>query len=128
MLTNNELMIENSDKAMADFLQNKSAVSIALFEELAATFKAIGTVEFHAAKTMIAFSARINFAYVIQMGKDFIDIVLPFKQPYEDNLCFRKIKAVPGSDDYNHHLRIYLPEDLNEEVFSYLRMAYENGK
>ncbi|RQO71647.1 hypothetical protein DBR43_10370 [Pedobacter sp. KBW06] len=120
--------MEYSDKAIADFLQNKSAASIALFEALVAAFKEIGPVEFHAAKTMIAFSAKINFAYVIQMGKDFIDIVLPFKQPYEDNLCFRKIKAVPGSDDYNHHLRIYLPEDLNEEVLSYLRMAYEKGK
>jgi predicted transport protein len=121
-------MMEHSDKAIADFLQNKSAASMVLFDKLVATFKEIGPVEFHAAKTMIAFSSRINFAYVIQMGKDFIDIVLPFKQPYEDNLCFRKIKAVPGSDDYNHHLRIYLPEDLNEEVVSYLRMAYENGK
>ncbi|NQX42950.1 hypothetical protein SAMN05421820_113205 [Pedobacter steynii] len=120
--------MEHSDQAIADFLQNKSAASIALLDKLVATFKEIGAVEFHAAKTMIAFSARINFAYVIQMGKDFIDIVLPFKQPYEDNLCFRKIKAVPGSDDYNHHLRIYLPEDLNEEVVGYLRMAYENGK
>lgn len=120
--------MNHSDKATADFLQNKSATSIALLDKLVAIFKEIGAVEFHAAKTMIAFSARINFAYVIQMGKDFIDVVLPFKQPYEDNLCFRKIRAVPGSNDYNHHLRIYQPEDFNEEVVGYLRMAYENGK
>ncbi|SHH06676.1 DUF5655 domain-containing protein [Pedobacter caeni] len=118
----------HSDQKTADFLQNKSAASIALFDHLIMTFKSIGDVEYHAAKTMIAFSNRINFAYVIQMGKDFIDIVLPFKQPYEDNLCFRKIKPVPGSDDYNHHLRIYHMEDLNEEVTGYLKMAYENGK
>lgn len=120
--------MNQSDKATADFLQNKSATSIALFRQLTATLLKIGNVEYHAGKTMIAFSGRINFAYVIQMGKDFIDVVLPFKQPYEDNLCFRKIKAVPGSDDYNHHLRIYHPDDLNEEVISYLKIAYENGK
>lgn len=63
--------MDHSDKAITDFLQNKSTTSILLFEKLVATFNEIGAVEFYAAKTMIAFSSRINFAYIIQMGKDF---------------------------------------------------------
>ena len=115
------------DQLLKEFLAKKSAHSILLFEELNTAFQQIGKVSFHSTKTMIAFSARINFAYIIQMGKDFIDIVFPFKEVYEDNLCFRKIKQVPGSSDYNHHIRIYAKEDLNEEVKGYMRKAYENG-
>jgi len=76
---------------------------------------------------MIAFAADRKFAYVIQLGKNFIDVVFPFNQPYTDNLCFNKIKQVPGTNDYNHHLRIYLPQDINDEVRHYMRIAYQNG-
>ncbi len=119
--------MKDLDQTIKEFFLKKSAHSIALFEELNTAFQQIGDVKFHATKTMIAFSSRINFAYIIQMGKDFIDVVFPFKQVYEDNLCFRKIKQVPGSDDYNHHIRIYAKEDLNEEVRFYMKKAYENG-
>jgi len=34
---------------------------------------------------------------------------------------------VPGSDDYNHHFRMFFEEDINDEVRMYMRMAYENG-
>ncbi|ETZ20453.1 DUF5655 domain-containing protein [Pedobacter sp. V48] len=109
------------------FLQGKSSSSIELFNHFVSCYQQLGEVKFHATKTMIAFSSRINFAYVIQFSKNFIDVVFPFKQPYEDNMCFRKIKLVPGSDDYNHHLRIYYKEDINDEVLMYMSMAYKNG-
>lgn len=118
----------NENSGISSFLKNKSAHSIALFEGLLGSFQEIGDVNLHAAKTMISISNRVNFAYVIQIGKDFIDVVLPFKQGYEDNYCFRKIKKVPAGDDYNHHLRVYQLEDLNEEVRTFLKMAYENGR
>ena len=115
------------DSGISSFLQNKSAHSIALFEGLLHSFQEIGEVNLHAAKTMISIANRVNFAYIIQIGKDFIDVVLPFKQAYEGNYCFRKIKKVPAGDDYNHHLRIYQLEDLNEEVRTFLKIAYEKG-
>lgn len=118
----------NENSGISSFLKNKSAHSIALFEGFLGSFQEIGDVNLHAAKTMISISNRVNFAYVIQIGKDFIDVVLPFKQGYEDNYCFRKIKKVPAGDDYNHHLRVYQLEDLNEEVRTFLKMAYENGR
>ncbi|WP_162618694.1 hypothetical protein [Pedobacter yulinensis] len=42
--------------------------------------------------------------------------------------CFRKIAQVPGTSDYNHHLRLLSADDLNEEVRTYLQKAYANGK
>jgi hypothetical protein len=77
---------------------------------------------------MIALGARVNFAYIIQLGKNFIDVVFPFNEIYDDNLCFTKIKTVPGTNDHNHHFRMYFKDDINEEVKKYMRMAYERGK
>jgi hypothetical protein len=115
------------DKVLADFLQGKPDNTIELFNHLVMEYQQIGDIKIHPAKSMISFAARIRFAYVIQIGKAFIDVVFPFKQAYNDNLCFNKIKQVPGSDDYNHHLRIFFKEDINDEVRMYMKMAYQNG-
>ena len=116
-----------NEKELADFLNGKSAHTVGLFYHLVNEFQQIGEVTVHPTKSMISFAARIRFGYVIQLGKNFADVVLPFKQPYKDNLCFNKIKQVPGTDDYNHHLRIFAAEDINDEVRMYMRMAFEKG-
>lgn len=116
------------DRSVNSFLSGKSETSVFLFEHLMNSFESIGSIHLHATKSMIVISADSGFAYVIAMGKNFIDVVLPFKELFEDNLCFKKIARVPGTNDYNHHLRIMLPEDLNEEVLNYLKKAYANGK
>jgi len=115
------------DKELSDFLIGKSEHTIALFDHLVNEYLQIGEVKLHPTKSMISFTARIRFAYVIQLGKNFIDVVFPFKQAYDDNLCFNKIKPVPGSDDFNHHFRMYFKEDINDEVRMYMKMAYEKG-
>lgn len=116
------------DKELSDFLAGKTPHTVELFDRLVMEYKVINKdIKVHPAKTMISFSARTRFAYVIQLGKNFVDVVFPFKQLYVDNLCFNKIKPVPGSDDYNHHLRLYFIEDINDEVKKYMRLAYENG-
>jgi len=51
--------------------------------------------------------------------------VFPFKQPYEDNLCFQKVAQVPGQQQFNHHYRMLSVDDLNEEVLGFMRLAYE---
>ena len=77
---------------------------------------------------MLAIAADASFAYVIRLGKQHVDLVLPFSAPQHHNLCFHKIAQVPGTAQYNHHLRLLLPQDLNEEVFDYMKKAYANGK
>jgi hypothetical protein len=124
---NNNQVHSCLDKGLSDFLAGKSAHTVELFGHLVMEYKQIGDVRVPPAKSMISFAARTRFAYVIQLGKNFVDVVFPFKQPYADNLCFNKIKPVPGSDDYNHHLRLYFKEDLNDEVKMYMKMAYNNG-
>ena len=116
------------DKTVGDFLIGKSDVSLVLFDTLISKLEEFGPVKLHATKSMIVISAKIRFAYIINLGKTFIDVVLPFKALYEENLCFRKVALVPGSNDYNHHLRLMYSEDINQEVIHYLKKAYENGK
>ncbi|RYF22610.1 MAG: hypothetical protein EOO42_08530 [Flavobacteriales bacterium] len=99
-----------------------------LYDEIISTFENIGPINLSATKSMIVIAADVGVAYIIKLGKDFIDIVLPFGQPFTNNLCFRKIALVPGSTQYNHHLRIMLADDLNEEVIGYFKKAYANGK
>ena len=116
------------DKELADFLNGKSEYTVALFYHLVDEYRLIDSnIKVHPAKSMISFTARTRFAYVIQLGKNFVDVVFPFKQAHSDNLCFNKIKPVPASDDFNHHLRIFFNEDINDEVRKYMRLAYQNG-
>lgn len=116
------------DKTVGDFLIGKTETALQLFDCLIAKLEEIGPIKLHATKSMIVISADVKFAYIINLGKTFIDIVLPFKEPFDDNLCFRKIALVPGTNDYNHHLRLMFTEDINEEVFDYLKKAYAEGK
>lgn len=116
------------DQSVDDFLLGKSNLAIDLFELLISNFEQIGAIKIHATKSMIVISADKGFAYVINLGKNFVDVVFPFNESYEDNLCFRKIALVPGTNDYNHHLRIMYAEDFNDEVLAYMKKAYAKGK
>jgi hypothetical protein len=67
-----------------------------------------------------------RIAWITQLGKNFIHVVFPFKQPYPDNLCFQKIAQVPGdAHQFNHHFRMYNTEDVNDEVKKFMKMALE---
>ena len=115
------------DKELSDFLRGKTEHSLALFWHFADSFKRIGNVTIHPTKSMIAFAAKTRIAFVIRLGKNFIDIVFPFKEAYHDNLCFHKIAQVPGSNQFNHHFKMYYKDDINDEVKSFMKLAYALG-
>lgn len=112
------------------FLNGKSEFSISLFHHFIKEFKKVGNVEVLPAKTMIGIATpRKRIAYVTQFGKNFIHVVFPFEKPFPDNLCFQKIAQVPGDDkQFNHHFRMLLPEDVNDEVRKFMKLAFINGK
>ena len=119
----------SASKTLDDFLQGKSEQTIAIFHHFIKQFKAIGNVEVVPAKTMIGIAtSRRRIAYVTQLGKDFVHVVFPFKVAHGENLCFQKIAQVPGDvKQYNHHLRLFAKEDVNEEVMSFMRLAWREG-
>jgi hypothetical protein len=116
-------------RSAQDFLTGKSDHTIALFTHFVQQFGQIGAVTLHPAKTMIGIATpRKRIAWVTQLGKNFLHVVFPFEKPYPDNLCFIKIAQVPGvNKQFNHHLRMYAIEDVNEEVQKFMQMAYEAG-
>ncbi|MBI3136111.1 MAG: hypothetical protein HYZ14_15650 [Bacteroidetes bacterium] len=106
------------------FLAGKSAHTLMLFEHFTRCFEKIGPIVMEPTKTMIGISnEHRRIAWITQLGKNFIHVVFPFDQPYEDNLCFQKVGEVSGKQ-FNHHFRMLQTEDVNEEVLTFMKMAY----
>ncbi len=119
-----------NDKTLAPFLAGKSETAISLLRHFMERYQAIGTVELIPAKTMIGISnGQKRIAWITQLGKGFVHVVFPFERAYEDNLCFQKIAQVPGdARQFNHHFRMLLKEDVNDEVLKFMKLAYTGGK
>lgn len=105
-------------------LEGKTPVAIALFKAFVGAYRSLGAVELRPTKSMIALDAGKKILYLRYVGRDFIDIVFPFDQPYSDNLCFHKIAQVPDTNQFNHHFRMYAVDDLNEELMYFLRKTF----
>ena len=125
--TNNQSHSCN-DKTLNDFLKNRSEVAVSLFWHFVGRFRSIGQITIHPTKSMIAIAAATRIAYITRIGKDFIDVTFPFKQSYNDNLCFHKIAKVPGQQQFNHHFRMYRKEDVNKEVISYMKLTFKDNQ
>jgi len=111
---------------IAGFLEGKSAHTLALYHHFVNTFQQLAPVTLHPAKTMIGISnGHKRIAWITALGKNFIHVVFPFLQPYNDNLCFVKIAQVPGTHQYNHHFRMLLPEDVTDEVLAFMKLALQ---
>jgi hypothetical protein len=121
---NNNQQHSCGDKVLQDFLKGKTEHTISLFHYFIEQYNRIGKITVHPTKSMIALAAKKRMVYVTQLGKNFVHIVFPFDKPYHDNLCFQKIAQVPGSQQFNHHFRMFLKEDINEEVISFMKLAY----
>ena len=115
------------DKVLADFLTDRTPHTVSLFWHFVESYQRLGNVTVHPTKSMIAIASKTRIAYVIQLGKNFMDVVFPFDKAYPDNLCFRKIAQVPGKQQFNHHFRMMSKQDLNAEVKEFMKLAYRQG-
>jgi hypothetical protein len=105
----------------------KSGHALMLFDHFIAELQVIGPVSIHPHKTMVSIAnLHKPVAYITQAGKSFIHVVFPFRQRYDDNLCFQRIQEVPGRHTVYQHLRILNKGDINDEVRKFMRVAY-NG-
>lgn len=113
---------------LSAFLTGKSAHTLMLFNHFVSEFSKVGNITLHPAKTMIGIAnAHKRIAWITQLGKNFVHVVFPLKKAYPDNLCFQKIAPVPGNpNQFNHHFRMLSPEDVNDEVLHFMRIAYDS--
>jgi|SRR5215217_5081728 len=115
-----------SGPTIESFLEGKSAQTLTLFHHFVDTFQTLAPITLHPAKTMIGISnGERRVAWITMLGKNFVHVVFPFSESYEDNLCFIKIAQVPGTTQYNHHFRMYASDDVNEEVLQFMKRALE---
>ena len=113
--------------SLSKFLNGKSEQTLMLFSHFLNEFEKIGPVTLHPAKTMIGIAnPHKRIVYITQLGKNFIHVVFPFREHYEDNFCFNKIAQVPGDMQFNHHFRMLQNEDVNEEVIKFMKLAYSS--
>jgi hypothetical protein len=118
-------MTPGEELHLSEFLSGKSEHTLSLFHHFISRFQEIGHITVEPTKTMIGISnSHKRIAWVTQLGKNFIHVVLPFKKEYPDNLCFTKMAQVPGQNQFNHHFRMNLIDDLNDEVLNFMRLAY----
>jgi hypothetical protein len=111
---------------ISQFLVGKSQHTISLYYHFVNEYERLGQISVEATKTMIGISnGHKRIAWVTQLGKNFIHVVFPLREPHYDNLCFQKVAQVPGSSQFNHHLRVLNVEDINDEVIKFMRIAYE---
>ncbi len=116
---------------LTEFTLGKSEHALMLFDYFIITFRGVGTdITLYPTKSMIGIAtSKRRIAWITQLGKNFIHVVFPFTEPHEDNLCFQKIAQVPGDmHQFNHHFRMYLQEDVNEEVIEFMKLAYMEGR
>jgi hypothetical protein len=112
---------------LSDFLNGKSEQTLMLFHHFINEFQKVGQVTVNPAKTMIGIAnSHKRVAWITALGKNFIHVVFPFKQPYPENLCFQKIAQVPGDTQFNHHFRMLQKEDVNDEVLDFMKLAYND--
>ena len=117
-------MSTSENSSIARFLSGKSEHTLSLFEHFVSEFEYLGNIRLEATKTMIAVDdGEKRIAWITQLGKNFIHVVFPFKEPFYDNLCFQKVGQVPGSNQFNHHFRMLQKEDLNEEMKRFMKRA-----
>jgi len=116
-----------NERSEADFLKGKTPHVMELYQYFIDQYRTLGRFNLHPAKSRIAFATKIRFGYIHRLGKNFVDVALTFPCAYTDNLCFYRIGEVPGGKLYQHNLRLYCNDDINEEVKKYMKMALDYG-
>jgi hypothetical protein len=116
-----------NERTVEDFLFGKSEHTLSLYQHFIQEYQKVGSFVLHPSKSRIVFAATTRFGYIHRHGKNFLDVVLTFDKPYEDNLCFYRIGEVPGGKIFQHYLRILHKEDLNNEVKTFMKLALERG-
>lgn len=111
------------ETTVTSFFERKPETTRKLYDAFIQAFQQQGDIIVIPAKTMIGISNGRKRVVYVQVGKHFIHATFIFKTAYEENLCFQKIAKVPEQNQYNHHLRLYGLDDINEEVMAFMKLV-----
>jgi hypothetical protein len=111
---------------IADFLKDKTAHSIGLFNFFLDEYSKIGPFELHPVKTRVALLTKMRFCAINKIGADYIDIHLVLTSLFDDTNSFHKIDN-PANRFFVHHARLYNKDGITDELKEYMVLAYEIG-
>lgn len=107
------------------FLAGKSQQAISLYEHFSALVRECGPVLIAPAKTRIGFQVRMIFAAVNKLNDHGLESHVVLTRRLQSPR-FRRIETMTPKC-YVHHFRIDSLGELDEEVKSWLREAYQVG-
>ena len=107
------------------FLAGKSPHAISLYEHFSALVHDCGPVQIAPAKTRIGFQVRMIFAAVNKLSDRALEAHVVLTRRLESPRIRRIDTMTPKC--FVHHFRIESLSDLDEEVQSWLREAYQVG-
>ncbi len=107
------------------------AASRAIFEAVQAMVESIGPSEVRASKSQVAFRRRTNFAlawipeqYLRRKAAPLV-LTISFRRRDGSPRWKSIVEAAPGR--FTHHLELYSPEEVDEQVRGWLRAAWEES-
>ena len=100
-----------------------------LFDALREQIDALGPCEVQISKTQISFRRKRAFAWVWipekHLGRRLAPLVLSLSLPARDPSPRWKEVVEPHPGRFMHHLELYTPDEMDEEVRAWLSTAYE---
>lgn len=102
-----------------------------LFESLREMIESIGPVEIRVTKSQVAFYRRKAFAWAWIPGKYLrqrsASLVLTLGFNHKDRSSRWKQIVEPTPGRFTHHLELYSPADIDDEVDGWLHEAWEKA-
>lgn len=102
-----------------------------VFDALAEAIKRLGEVDIRVTKTQVAFRRRVGFAYAWvpekHLGRPAAPLVLTVALRRHDHSPRWKEVVEPRPGWFAHHLELRRPDEVDEEVASWLREAWERA-
>lgn len=101
----------------------------ALFARVAQLVEALGPASLRTTKSQVAFRRRRAFAWVWMperyLRRPAAPLVLSIALPWRDSSPRWKEVAEPAPSRFMHHLELYDPAELDDEVRAWLGQAWE---
>jgi hypothetical protein len=107
-------------------------LSRAIYEAVLREVQALGPLEMRASKSQIAFRRGRGFAWVwlpeMYLRRKAAPLVLSLAFGQRDLSPRWKEVVEPRPGRFMHHLELYTPADVDEEVSAWLRAAWEDAR
>jgi len=105
--------------------------SLPLFDVVRSAIESVGPVEMRVTKSQVAFRRRLTFAWTWMPGQylrgKVAPLVLTIDLRRRDDSPRWKEVVEPRPRLFTHHLEIRSPEEIDDEVLSWLREAWEEA-